>query len=58
MCITHFKQAMCDAGVKHMGDRKLRQSHRLYSPICVYDGFSRPIFVDDGIFRYPCVVIL
>jgi hypothetical protein len=38
---------MRDAGAKHKGDGKFRQSHRLSGPIYVDDGFFRPIYVDQ-----------
>jgi hypothetical protein len=41
---------MRDAGAKHKGDGKFRQSHSDSAPIYVDDGFFRPIYVDDGIF--------
>jgi hypothetical protein len=49
---------MRDAGAKHKGDGKFRQSLRLSDPIYVDDGFIRPIYVDDEIFRHPYVVLL
>jgi hypothetical protein len=42
------KRTTRDAGAKHKSDGKYRQSHRL----------SDPIYVDDGIFRHPFVVLL
>jgi hypothetical protein len=66
LCNTVKKITMRDAGAKHKGDGKFRQSHRLSSliyvdagffrRIYVDDGFFRLIYVDDGIFRHNCVV--
>jgi hypothetical protein len=49
---------MRDAGAKHKGDGKFRQSHRLSGPIYLDDGFFRLVYVEDGIFRHPCIVLL
>jgi hypothetical protein len=49
---------MRDAGEKHTGVGKFRQSHRLSGPSYVDDGFFGQIYVDDGIFRHFCVVLL
>jgi hypothetical protein len=51
-------KAKRDAGPQHMGDVKFRRPHRQRALIYVVGGFYRSFYVDDGIFRHPCVSVL
>jgi hypothetical protein len=54
----HRMNQIVSAGTQHVGAGKFRHPRRSSDPIYVGGGFFRSIYVDDGIFRHPHVVLL
>jgi hypothetical protein len=52
------KKAERDAGLKHEGDGKVHHPRRMIGKIRQHHRLGPSIYVGDGIFRHPCVVVL
>jgi hypothetical protein len=52
------KKAERDAGQKHEGGGKFHHPHRTIGKIRQHQRLGLSIYMGDGIFRHPCVVVL